>query len=85
MFEGWNERAKARSRAYRDNKSAYLKPARMMWPPKYTHFVVVEGDIDSGWEFKEDAQERADEIREDERRAAKVYTRKYLTQKGYFG
>jgi hypothetical protein len=43
----------------------------------YTHFVVQNGRVQSGWEYKEDAQEAMADLPRNEHKA-RIYTRKYL-------
>ena len=43
----------------------------------YKYYVVIDGKIESGWEYREDAKEQLDNID-----GGKVYTGKYLMGKG---
>jgi len=51
--------------------------------PDYTHYVIVNGKIESGWEYPEDAKDNAREILEFQpRTAVKIYSLRHLNKIG---
>jgi len=51
--------------------------------PDYTHYVLVNGKIESGWEYPEDAKDNAREILEFQpRNAVKIYSLRHLNKIG---
>ncbi len=52
------------------------------WPSDYRFFVVLDGQIQNGWEYREDANDQADQYRE-EGLQPQVLTRTGVNRKGY--
>ena len=48
----------------------------------YTHYLVLDGKILSGWSFKEDAKDAKDDLPVEWQPDTKIYTKRYLKSIG---
>ncbi len=65
------------------NGNASIEKLAEINNPDYTHYVIVNGKIESGWEYPEDAKDNAREILDNQpHTAVKIYSLRHLNKIG---